>query len=470
MAKTRTVFSCSACGAQQPRWLGRCPDCGGWDTLAEERAAPTGSSRGAIAVFGAIEGDGKAVALGEIDADSRPRLTTGIAELDRVLGGGLVPGSVVLLGGEPGVGKSTLALQAAARIAAGGGRVLYVSGEESPEQIRLRADRIPDVPASIRVLAETRVEAMAQVWSELRPDFVLVDSIQTMRCERVESAAGSVSQVRESASLLAAMAKRDGTALVLIGHVTKDGSIAGPRVLEHLVDVVLAFEGERQLAFRLLRATKNRFGSAQEVGVFQMGEAGLEAVDNPSELFLAERATGAPGACIVPILEGTRPMLVEVQALVAGAAYGTPRRTTIGLEDGRVALLLAVIDRRTDVDLLSRDVYVNVAGGVRVSETAADLALVLAMTSSRLDLEVPATAAACGEVGLSGEVRRVGRLEVRVREAARLGFKTVLVPAASAKALCGKTECELVPIGSVADAVGWLRAHARPSRAPSQQG
>ena len=263
MAKARTVFSCTECGAQQPRWLGRCPDCGAWDTLAEERAAPTGKSRGELAVFGATESDGKPVALGEIDADSRPRTATGIAELDRVLGGGLVPGSVVLLGGEPGVGKSTLALQAAARIRAGGGKVLYVSGEESPEQIRLRADRMADVPADIRVLAETRVEAMAQVWTDLRPDFVLVDSIQTTRCEKIESAAGSVSQVRESAALLAAMAKRDGAALVLIGHVTKDGSIAGPRVLEHLVDVVLAFEGDRQHAFRLLRAAKNRFGSAQ---------------------------------------------------------------------------------------------------------------------------------------------------------------------------------------------------------------
>lgn len=470
MAKARTVFSCSACGAQHPRWLGRCPDCGGWDTLVEERTAPPGASRGALAVFGAVEADGKAVALGEIDADARPRVATGLAEFDRVLGGGLVPGSVVLLGGEPGVGKSTLALQTAALIQARGGRVLYVSGEESPEQIRLRADRMADVPASIRVLAETRVEAIAQVWLDLHPDFVLVDSIQTMRCERVESAAGSVAQVRESAALLAALAKREGAAILLIGHVTKDGAIAGPRVLEHLVDVVLAFEGDRQHAFRLLRASKNRFGSAQEVGVFHMADAGLEAVANPSELFLAERANGAPGACIVPILEGSRPMLVEVQALVAGAAYGTPRRTTIGLEDGRVALLLAVIDRRTDVDLLSRDVYVNVAGGVRVGETAADLALVLAIASSRLDLEVPAQVAACGEVGLSGEVRRVARLDARAKEAVRLGFETLLVPAASEPALRGKVECELVPIRSVADAVEWLRTHAKPAPTTSRRG
>jgi DNA repair protein RadA/Sms len=396
------------------------------------------------------------VALGEIEPTGAPRWATGISELDRVLGGGLVPGSVVLLGGEPGVGKSTLALQAAAAIQATRRTVLYVSGEESAEQLRLRADRLREVPPGIRVLTETRVESILEVWRELAPDFVLIDSIQTMRTRAVESAAGSVAQVRESAALLAAMAKRQGAAVALIGHVTKEGSLAGPRVLEHLVDVVLAFEGDRAHAFRLLRAQKNRFGSTQEVGVFSMAAQGLEVVDNPSELFLAERSSGAPGSCIVPLLEGTRPMLVEIQALVAPATYGVPRRTCIGIEDGRVALLLAVLDRRTPVDLLSRDVFVNVAGGVRVGEPAADLPLCLAIASSRDDIALPPDVAACGEVGLGGEVRRVSRLDLRVREAARLGFRRILVPDAQDDSLTTRPECELIPVSSVARAVAWL--------------
>ena len=326
--------------------------------------------------------------LREVDASAAPRAATGIAELDRVLGGGLVPGSVVLLGGAPGVGKSTLALQLARALAApaDGGSVLYVTGEESLEQVRLRAERLGEIPASLLALAETRVEALGEAWREARPRLVVIDSIQTLRTDRVLSAPGSVAQVRESAALLAATAKAHGTALALVGHVTKEGLLAGPRVLEHLVDVVLEFEGDRDHAFRLLRATKNRFGSTHEVGVFTMGAAGLEEVPNPSELFLAERRADAPGSCVVPTLEGSRPMLIELQALVAPAGYGTARRTCLGIDDGRVALLLAVLDRRSDVDLVGRDVYVNVTGGVRVTETATDLGLALALASSRLDL------------------------------------------------------------------------------------
>jgi len=473
MAKARSVYACTECGAQQPRWLGRCPDCGAWESLIEERVGepPPTKPQGA-----ALRGDGKPRALGEIDVASTPRLSSGVPELDRVLGGGLVPGSVVLLGGEPGVGKSTLALQAAALIQRAGGRVLYVSGEESAEQIRLRADRLCDVPPSLHVLAETQVESILGPWRELAPNFVLIDSIQTMRSERVESAAGSVAQVRESAAMLAAVAKADGSALVLVGHVTKDGSLAGPRVLEHLVDVVLSFEGDRAHAFRLLRANKNRFGSTQEVGVFSMGGRGLVGVENPSELlgvenpselFLAERATDASGSCIVPLLEGTRPMLVEIQALVAASTYAMPRRTCMGVEDGRVALLLAVLDRQSDVDLLSRDIYVNVAGGVRVAEPAADLALCLAIASSRLDIPIPPDVAACGELGLGGEVRRVGRLDLRLREAARLGFRRLLIPKSRESltdpAIDSGPDCELIPIGKLADAVAWLRASSRAS-------
>lgn len=454
MAKTKSVYACTECGAQQPRLLGRCPDCGGWDCLVEE--ASSGAEIHKISPLGI---ESKPQALGEVAVSGSPRLSSGISELDRVLGGGAVPGSVTLLGGEPGVGKSTLALQVAACVQMSGRKVLYVSGEESPAQIRLRADRLDSVPSGIRLLAETRVEAITGHWRELAPDLVLIDSIQTMHCDRVESAPGSVAQVRESAALLSAAARRTGAALFLIGHVTKDGSLAGPRVLEHLVDVVLGFEGDRDHAFRLLRALKNRFGSTQEVGVFRMDAAGLEGVENPSEHFLAERSTGAPGSCIVPLLEGTRPMLVEVQALVANAAYGIPRRTCMGIEDGRVALLLAVLDRRSEVDVADRDVYVNVAGGVRVGEPSADLGLCLALASSRLDLPIPADVAACGEVGLGGEVRGVAHLDLRVREAARLGFRRVLTPARSASEAESK-DCERVPISSVAAAAAWLLAES----------
>jgi DNA repair protein RadA/Sms len=463
MARARSVYACTACGAQQPRWLGRCPECGAWSTLVEEAAAtgaPAAGARDLLRVEPAGVGVSKPRALREIEASATPRRSTGISELDRVLGGGLVPGSVVLLAGEPGVGKSTLALQLAAGLA-GLGPFLYVTGEESPEQLRLRAKRLRDAPEAAFVLAETRVEALAEPWRELAPAVVLVDSIQTLATDRVDSAAGSVAQVRESAALLAAAARSSGTALILIGHVTKEGTLAGPRVLEHMVDVVLGFEGDRGQAFRLLRASKNRFGSTQEVGVFQMTPAGLEGVENPSELFLAQRRAGAPGSCIAPLVEGTRPLLLELQALVAPAGYGTARRTSIGFDDGRLALLLAVLDRRGGVDLLSRDVYVNVAGGVRVVEPGADLALALAIASSRLDLPLPADAAACGELGLGGEVRPVARCELRVREASRLGFRELLVPeAAGLRAPAG---ARLVAVPDVAAAVAWLRAKGPPA-------
>lgn len=466
MAKARSIYACGKCAAQQPRWLGRCPECGAWDSLAEEvvatEGAPEAQGRDLLdPSLGLASPKGTpARRLSEIEATEIARIETGVPELDRVLGGGLVPGSVVLVGGEPGIGKSTLALQIAAGAKSGNGKpcsVLYVTGEESPEQLRMRADRLPELPANMWVVAETRTSKLAATWRDAKPDIVLIDSIQTMASDRVESTPGSVAQVRESAAQLSATAKKRGTALILVGHVTKEGTLAGPRVLEHLVDVVLYFEGDRDHSFRLLRASKNRFGATQEVGVFSMTSAGLVGVPNPSELFLAERRSGSPGSCIVPILEGTRPMLVEMQALVAPAGYGTARRTSIGIDDGRLALLLAVLDRRSSADMLAQDVYVNVAGGVKVSEPGADLALALALASSRLDIPLPSDVAAFGEVGLGGEVRRVGRSDLRLREAARMGFERVLLPQ-GAEPDSPRPGVQWIPIPDVARAVEWLRA------------
>jgi len=464
MARARTIYACTECGAQSPRWLGRCPECGAWSTLVEE-AMPGSAARGAGA-SAPPAGAAAAVPLREVEGADAPRLATGLGEVDRVLGGGLVRSSVLLLAGEPGIGKSTLALQVAAALLPGGARgartgpapapVLYVTGEESPEQVRLRAARLAADAGDLLLLPETRVEAIAEVWRKQRPQLVLVDSIQTLRTDRIESAPGSVAQVRECAAQLASLAKSEGGCLLLIGHVTKEGTIAGPRVLEHLVDVVLTFEGDRAHPFRLLRAAKNRFGSTSELGVFHMGARGLEPVANPSELFLAERRGGAPGSCIVPLVEGSRPFLVELQALVAPAGYGTARRTCIGIDDGRVALLLAVLERRGGLDLCARDVYVNVTGGVRVMEPAADLALALAIASSHLDLAIPADVAACGEIGLGGEVRRVGRLDLRLREAARLGFRRVLVPEPSAGEATPR-EADAIAVRDVGDALARLR-------------
>jgi DNA repair protein RadA/Sms len=464
VAKPRSSYSCTECGARHARWLGRCPSCGGWSTLVEQSDAPAPRGAEFLTSSPGLAPSTKPIALRDVAGGGAPRLHTGIAELDRVLGGGLVPGSVILLGGEPGIGKSTLALQLAASLQALGSTVLYVSGEESVEQIRLRAERLPVLPEEMVLLAETRAEAIAEPWRATSPALVLVDSIQTLQTERVESAAGSVGQVRECAALLAAAAKSTGATVVLIGHVTKDGALAGPRVLEHLVDVVLMFEGDRGHSYRVLRAIKNRFGSTLEVGVFSMGESGLEVVDNPSELFLAERRAGAIGSCVVPLLEGTRPILLEVQSLVAPASYGTARRTAIGFDEGRLALLLAVLARRGGVDALNCDVYLNATGGVRIADPAADLGVALAIASSRLDLPLPPDAAAIGEIGLGGEVRRVARLESRVREAARLGFTRILVPRTSAPS--NASGAQLVPVDGVADAVAWLHASggARPPR------
>ncbi len=418
----RSAFVCQQCGHAAPRWLGQCPGCGAWSTMVEE-ALPEPRARAARA--GAPGGE-KPRPLATVTAGAALRRSTGLAELDRVLGGGLVAGSVVLVGGDPGIGKSTLALQACGALARQGLPVLYVAGEESPEQV-------PE--AGVLVVAETAAESVAELIGETHPAAVVVDSIQTLHTRALGSAPGSVGQVRESAALLVARAKASGVACFLIGHVTKEGTLAGPRVLEHLVDTVLYFEGDGAHALRVLRAVKNRFGSTNEVAVFEMGEGGLAEVPNPSAAFLAERPAGAPGSAVLATLEGSRPLLVEIQALVSRSGLALPRRTAIGLDPGRVALLLAVLEKRMGLPLHDQDVFLNVAGGLRVDEPAADLAVVAAVASSARGRALADDVAVWGEVGLTGEVRAVGRSEARLREAARQGFRRCVLPASNARGL-----------------------------------
>jgi DNA repair protein RadA/Sms len=391
----------------------------------------------------------------ELTEELRRLEAAGLAELDRVLGGGLVAGSLVLLGGDPGIGKSTLTLQALSALAAQGATVLYVAGEESPEQVRLRADRLGLAQAGVLILPETGAEAVVEQMEKLRPAAVVIDSIQTLHTAQLASAPGSVGQVRESAALVATHAKASGTACILIGHVTKEGSLAGPRVLEHLVDTVLYFEGDGAHALRVLRAVKNRFGSTNEVGVFEMGEGGLAEVQNPSAAFLAERPVDAPGSAVLATLEGTRPMLVEIQALVSRSGLAMPRRTAIGLDPGRVALLIAVLEKRMRVQLHDQDVFLNVAGGLRVDEPAADLAIVAAVASSARGRPLPGDVVIWGEVGLTGEVRSAARAEIRVREAARQGFRTCILPAGNARGLAvpGIAVCGVAGLEPLFDAL-----------------
>ena len=419
------MFRCAECGAEQPKWAGKCESCGAWNTLVEEVAAPKRAG-GRSDVVGPPP-----VRLAEVHAGSLERWRTGLGELDFVLGGGIVPGSVVLVGGEPGIGKSTLLLQCAARLEAAGVATLYVSGEESPEQIRLRADRLGPAAGQVHVLGETRLEAMVHHAAALQARVVIVDSIQTCYTDELEGAPGNVGQVRECAARLMRFAKEAGPAVILVGHVTKGGGLAGPRTLEHIVDTVVYFEGEATLDFRVLRAVKNRFGSVDEIGVFRMTGSGLEAVLDPGAAFLAGRAEGVSGSAITALMEGTRPMLVEVQALAARPGFGTPQRVATGLDHRRLAVLLAVLERRAGVGLGDRDVFVNVTGGVRLAEPSADLAVVAALVSSARDRALPADALFLGEVGLGGEIRPVAGVERRLAEAERQGFRRVFLSARS---------------------------------------
>ncbi|MBA3653000.1 MAG: DNA repair protein RadA [Actinobacteria bacterium] len=417
MPKVRTRHRCTECQATAPRWTGRCNDCGAWNSIVEDVGAATG--------VGAAASVGR---LSNVGGDSAAPIATGIDELDRVLGGGLVPGSVTLLGGEPGIGKSTLLLQALGAVAAGGRSALLVSAEESAQQVRLRAERLGAAPPDLWLAAETDLARVLAAAGEVLPDVMVVDSIQTIADAELPSAQGSVVQVQACAHALVALAKQRGTSVVLVGHVTKDGSLAGPRALEHLVDTVLSFEGERHHALRLLRAVKHRFGATGELGLFEMGEAGLVGVPDPSGLFLGDRQHGSPGSAVVPAIEGRRPLLVEIQALVVPSSLSQPRRSAQGLDGGRLSLLLAVLARRAYTGVGNADVYASAVGGVRIVEPAADLALSLAIASSINDRALPDDLVACGEVGLAGEVRQVAHLERRLAEAARLGFRRALVP------------------------------------------
>lgn len=431
MAKAKTVYACTECGAQYPKWAGRCESCGAWNTLAEEvvAAAPT-SKRTAARAAGGVAG--ATVSLGEVTSSDSPRWRTGLDEFDFVLGGGIVPGSMVLVGGEPGIGKSTLLLQVAARLEAAGQPTLYVSGEESALQVRLRADRLAEDASAVSLLTETSLEtilatAAQPVGAGRKVNCLIVDSIQTVHTELLEGAPGNVGQVRECAARLMRFAKDTSTTVFVIGHVTKGGGIAGPKTLEHIVDTVLYFEGDGTLDHRVLRATKNRFGSVDEIGVFRMVGAGLIPVENPSALFLGDRRDVASGSAVCALMEGTRPVLVEVQALAAKAGFGTPQRVANGIDSRRLALLLAVLDKRGGFSCAQLDVFCNIVGGMRVQEPSVDLAIVAALASSVVDRPLPAQAIFLGELGLGGEVRPVSQVERRLAEAAKLGMTTAFL-------------------------------------------
>ena len=425
--KEKTLYACQKCGYQSAKWLGKCPDCSSWNTLVEEVRLAAGSRETSNATAQAP------MPIDQVAVAAETRLICGISEFDRVLGGGLVAGSLVLIGGDPGIGKSTLLLQATDLLAKRGGKILYVSGEESAQQIKLRGERMGVNAGNLFVLAETALERILTHVHRVQPKVVVVDSIQTVFTSSLESAPGSVSQVRESAGRLMMLAKGSGIPVFIVGHVTKDGSIAGPRVLEHMVDTVLYFEGDAGHPYRILRAVKNRFGSTNEIGVFEMQDTGLCEVKNPSELFLSERPLGVAGSVVVAALEGSRPLLVEIQALVTASSLGVPRRTTIGVDHNRLSLLVAVLEKKIGFSLAGQDIFLNVAGGVRLNEPATDLGMVAAVASSHLDKTVDSRCLLLGEVGLAGEVRGIAQPEVRVKEAAKLGFNRCILPAGNLK-------------------------------------
>ena len=446
--KTSTVFFCQSCGYESPKWMGQCPGCREWNTFVEEtvekKSAAKAHERRAA---------GGPVCLSSIETKDEERVTTQMQELDRVLGGGIVPGSLVLVGGDPGIGKSTLLLQVCQKLADDGHEVLYISGEESLKQIKLRAERIGQFSDKLRLFCETNLELNGDTIRSSKPEVVIIDSIQTMYNEDVSSAPGSVSQVRESTSVLMQLAKGLGISIFIVGHVTKEGTVAGPRVLEHMVDTVLYFEGDRHASYRILRAVKNRFGSTNEIGVFEMRETGLTEVENPSQFMLNGRPEEASGSIVACSMEGTRPILLEIQALVARSQLAMPRRTAAGMDYNRVSLLLAVLEKRLNLHLSGSDVYVNIAGGIRINEPAIDLGVVLAIVSSSRDRAIDEKVLAFGEVGLSGEVRAVSQAAQRVQEAKKLGFTTVILPEVCREQIGEVKGVRLIGVRSVGDAV-----------------
>lgn len=450
MAKTKSHFFCTECGYESPKWYGKCPGCGAWNSMVEELETVVKTQGMTNEVFQSKE---KPQPIISIDSSQEQRIHTGIGELNRVLGGGIVAGSLILVGGDPGIGKSTLLLQASYELAKSGLKVLYISGEESVKQTKMRAERLGALSADLYVLCESSVERIEEAISSVKPDFLVIDSIQTVYLSDITSAPGSVSQVRECTGRFMRIAKGQGIATVLVGHVTKEGAIAGPRMLEHMVDCVLYFEGERHHTYRLLRAVKNRFGSTNEIGIFEMNESGLAEVTNPSELFLSERSIGAAGSTVVASMEGTRPMLVELQALIAATHFPAPRRMGTGIDLHRMNLIIAVLEKRMGMFLQNQDAYLNVAGGVRLDEPAVDLAIAVSIASSFRDRPTRPDDVIFGEIGLTGEVRAVSRAEQRVREAAKLGFKRVILPEKSLKGWKSPKEIQVIGVNTVADAL-----------------
>ncbi len=450
MAKEKTVYVCRECGQESPKWIGKCPACGQWNTMVEERArqTPAAERQGAAGWRGTHS---RPVTLDRIEADEEPRIDLHDRELNRVLGGGLVRGSLVLMGGEPGIGKSTLILQTVMKLA--DKRVLYVSGEESERQLKLRADRLGCGPGNCLILCETSLEQIFTHIKNVRPDLVVIDSIQTISTEALESSPGSIAQVRECAAAILRVAKETHTAVLLIGHINKEGSIAGPKVLEHIVDTVLQFEGDQHYMYRILRSMKNRFGSTAELGIYEMRQDGLRQVDNPSELLLSQDHEGMSGVAIASAVEGIRPFLIETQALVSTAVYGNPQRSATGFDIRRMNMLLAVLEKRAGFKLAQKDVFLNIAGGLRVNDPAIDLAVISAVLSSNMDVAVGQEACMAGEVGLSGEIRPVNRIEQRIGEAGKLGFKRFILPRQNLQGLdMAKSKIELVPVRKVEEA------------------